>query len=276
MASAWVRRVQLPSGTVRYRVVYRLGGREAPRLYGGSFRTRREADERQRWLAGELAARRVPDLRHSEETPAVTLRQLAKRWKAARVDVSAGTLQTYDVALGRLLPRLGDTAVERIHAQAVADLVGELHAASLKKQTIRKTVSVLAMVLDHGRVQPNPARDRLTVKLPREERCELRPPTAEHIRRSCVCCLSSIAFPPSSLTRPACGSASSRRSLGEMSTSLAGAGVSLAPFPRRDGRDGFRCQSSCSSRSLGLWRARTGFLSALCSRGSEAIDSAPR
>jgi hypothetical protein len=39
------------------------------------------------------------------------------------------------------------------HAQMVADLVGELHAAGLKKQTIRKTVSVLAMVLDHGRGQ---------------------------------------------------------------------------------------------------------------------------
>jgi integrase len=166
---------------VRYRVVYRLGGREAPRLYGGSFRTRRDADERQRWLAGELAARRVPDLRRSEETAAVTLRHLAERWKAARVDVSGGTLQTYDVALGRLLPRLGDRAVERIDAQAVADLVGELHAGGLKKQTIRKTVSVLAMVLDHGRVTPNPARDKLTVKLPREERRELRPPTAEHL-----------------------------------------------------------------------------------------------
>jgi integrase len=181
MASAWVRRVQLPSGTARYRVVYRLGGREAPRLYGGSFRTRREADERQRWLAGELAARRVPDLRHSEETPAVRLRQLAKRWKAARVDVAAGTLQTYEVALGRLLPRLGDRPVERIDAQAVADLIGELHAAGLKKQTIRKTVSVLAMALDYGQVQPNPARDRLTVRLPREERRELRPPMAQHV-----------------------------------------------------------------------------------------------
>lgn len=37
------------------------------------------------------------------------------------------------------------------------------------------------MVLDHGRVQPNPARDKLTVKLPREQRRELHPPTAEHV-----------------------------------------------------------------------------------------------
>ena len=66
------------------------------------------------------------------------------------------------VALGALPPRLGDTPVDAIDAQTVADLVAELHADGLKKQTIRKTVSALAMVLDHARVKPNPARDRLT------------------------------------------------------------------------------------------------------------------
>src|SRR5438034_5525280 len=56
-----------------------------------------------------------------------------------RVDVSKGTLQTYRVALGRLIPRLGDTLGE-IDAQTVAALVAELHASKLRKQTIRKTV----------------------------------------------------------------------------------------------------------------------------------------
>jgi integrase len=37
------------------------------------------------------------------------------------------------------------------------------------------------MVLDHARVQPNPARDRLTVKLPREEKRQVQPPTADHV-----------------------------------------------------------------------------------------------
>ena len=91
-------------------------------------------------------------------------------------------MQTYRVALGRLLPRLGDVPVEKLDAQTVAGLVADLHAAKLKKQTIRKTVSVLAMVLDHARVTPNPARDRLTVKLPREERRQVQPPTAEHVK----------------------------------------------------------------------------------------------
>jgi integrase len=85
------------------------------------------------------------------------------------------------VALGRILPRLGDQAVDRIDAQLVASLVADLHEAGLRKQTIRKTVSDLAMVLDHARVQPNPARDRLTVRLPREERRQVEPPSADHV-----------------------------------------------------------------------------------------------
>jgi integrase len=36
-------------------------------------------------------------------------------------------------------------------------------------------------VLEHAGVEPNPARDRVHVRLPREERDELEPPTAEHV-----------------------------------------------------------------------------------------------
>jgi integrase len=181
MASVWIRTRTTSDGSKRYRVEFRTGGRESRPRYAGSFRARREALARKAWITVELSNMRVPDTRLVAEPEAVTLRQVAARWQASRVDVSAGTAQTYKVALGRLLPRLGDRAVERIDAQSVADLVAELHAAGLKKQTIRKTVSVLAMVLDHARVQPNPARDKLTIKLPREERRELHPPTAEHV-----------------------------------------------------------------------------------------------
>jgi integrase len=178
MPSVWLSPRSTKQGK-RFRVLYRLGGRESVPRYGGSFGTQREALARKAWIAGELAAMRVPDLRPAAES--VTVKQLAERWQASRVDVSEGTVQTYRVALGRLLPRLGDQLVERIDAQTVADLVAELHADGLRKQTIRKTVSVLAMVFDHGRVQPNPARDKLMVKMPREERRELQPPTAEHV-----------------------------------------------------------------------------------------------
>jgi integrase len=162
-------------------VRFRLGGAESVPRFAGSFRTKRDADTRRAWVLGELAAMRVPDVRAIAAPTAATLNDAAERWRTSRVDVSVGTMQTYRVALGRLKPRLGTTAIDRIDAQTVADLVAELHSAELRKQTIRKTVSVLAMILDHAGVQPNPARDRQTVKLPREERRELNPPTAEHV-----------------------------------------------------------------------------------------------
>lgn len=181
MASAWVSTRALASSK-RYRVMYRLGGRESKPQYAGTFATMREAKIRRDWVAGELAALRVPDL-HAVEAPHArdTLRDLADRWKASRVDVSVGTARTYDIALGRVLPRWKDKPVDAITAADVAELVAELHGRGLKKQTIRKTVSVLAMVLDHARIEPNPARDRLTVKMPREERRQVQPPTAAHV-----------------------------------------------------------------------------------------------
>lgn len=182
MASVWIVTRATASGGKRHRVEYQLGGRESRKRYAGSFRTRREALARKAWISGELAAMRVPDLAALASAPAApTLRTLAKRWQASRVDVAEGTMQTYRVSLGRILPRLGDTPISAIDTGTVADLVAELHAAGLKKQTIRKTVSILAMVLDHARVEPNPARDKLTVKLPREERRHVQPPTAEQV-----------------------------------------------------------------------------------------------
>jgi integrase len=37
------------------------------------------------------------------------------------------------------------------------------------------------MILDHAGVNPNPARDRVRVRLPREERAEIQPPTSEQV-----------------------------------------------------------------------------------------------
>src|SRR5436190_21926734 len=92
MASTWITSRATAAGAKRYRVEFRCGGREAPTRYGGSFKTKREADERKRWIAGELAARRVPDLGSLEtETKALTLTAAAERWFASRVDVAANT-----------------------------------------------------------------------------------------------------------------------------------------------------------------------------------------
>ncbi len=143
----------------------------------------REARTRRDWIAGELAALRVPSLELGSSSRALTLGAAAAAWRASRVDVAEATAAAHRVNLGRILPVLGDRNVDSIEPADVAAFVSQLHAGGLKRESIRKTVSTLAMVLDFaGRTgEHNPARDRLTVKLPREAREEPKPPTAEQV-----------------------------------------------------------------------------------------------
>src|SRR5215210_9245231 len=108
MASTWITTRVTKRGDRRYRVEYRVGGRESASRYGGSFKTRREADERKRWIAGELAAKRVPNLGSLEAAErAPTLAEAAERWYASRVDVAANTKLQHRSAMRNLLAVLG-------------------------------------------------------------------------------------------------------------------------------------------------------------------------
>jgi integrase len=182
MASAWVGRRKTRGGAKRYRVEYRLGGRGTRIRYAGSFKTMREALLRRQWVVGELAAKRVPDQALLiEPAPSPLFAEAAKRWQASRVDVAQATTVQHTTALNRALPLLGSRRLDEITPQLVAELVADLHADGKARESIRKTVAATAMVLDHAGVQPNPARDRVVVKLPREEVEEPNPPTAEHV-----------------------------------------------------------------------------------------------
>lgn len=180
MPSAWVERRPTKRGT-SYCVRYRLGGRESVPRRGGSFPTMREAKIRRDWVAGELAAMRVPQLELVEAAPAETLRTAGERWRASRVDVADATAITHRTNMGRVLRVLGDRRVDAITAADVAQFVADLHAEGAARESIRKTLATLAMVLDFTGVTPNPARDRVAVKLPREDRVEVNPPTAKHV-----------------------------------------------------------------------------------------------
>jgi integrase len=182
MASVWIRTRPTRDGGKRYRVEFRLGGREARIRYGGSFVTKREATIRAGWIAGELAALRVPDLSVVTETYAApTLRDAAKRWQESRVDVAENTRLQHRSAVRMLLPVLGERRVDTITAADVAELVGALTAKGKARETVRKSVLALGMILDHEGIAPNPARDKVKVRLPRQERAEIVPPTAEHV-----------------------------------------------------------------------------------------------
>jgi integrase len=124
----------------------------------------------------------VPSLRALEEPrQAPTFAEAARRWQDSRVDVAETTRTQHRTALNRALPILGDRRLDVLGAQDIADLVAELYGKSKARESIRKTVTACAMVFDHAGRQPNPARDRLIVKLPREEPEEPNPPTAEQL-----------------------------------------------------------------------------------------------
>jgi integrase len=179
MASAWITTRSTADGGKRYRVMFRVGGGDTMPRYAGSFRTRREALIRKAWAAGELAAMRVPDLSAlAEPEAAPTLEAMARRWQASRVDVRESTKIQHRTAVGRVLPLLGSRPVDKLTTADVADLVAVLAGEGKARESIRKSVTALAMILDFAGIVPNPARDRITVKLPREEREEIRPPDA--------------------------------------------------------------------------------------------------
>ena len=170
------------SGTVRYRVLYRLGGREAKRRHGGSFVTKKLAEKRRDWIAGEIANLRVPDLRLLEaEQVVVTLgataeevaRQSRRRYGRHRPDAPGQPCDESSPLSG-----IGPSA--RSSLARYAALVAHLHESGLRRESIRKTIATLAMVFDYAERAPNPARSK-TVKLPQEDRVEVNPPTAEHV-----------------------------------------------------------------------------------------------
>ena len=182
MASVWVERRETPSGALRYRVVYRLGGAGSANRYGGTFKTKGLASIRAAWVAGELAALRVPDLMllDRERPQAPTGATAGERWLATRIDVAEPTKTRHVVELKRICAVLGARPVDELTAGDVTGFVAWLVAEGYSRGTIRKTLQTLAMLLDHAGVTPNPARDK-HVRLPREEEEEMNPPTAEHV-----------------------------------------------------------------------------------------------
>jgi integrase len=182
MPSVWLERRETSAGHGRYRVKYRLGGRESAKRYAGSFKTKREALLRLAWVAGELAASRVPDRRPLEAaaTSTPTVEEACELWRAARVDVAEGTRVLHRVALGRAVSVLGDRRIDDLGVEDINELVRELARTGRKRETIRKSVKYLAAVLEENGIEPNPARDK-RVRLPHEEPVELEPPTADHV-----------------------------------------------------------------------------------------------
>jgi integrase len=184
MPSAWVRTRPTKDGRPRYRVEYRIGGRATPVRYGGSFKRKTEADARTRWILGELAARRIPDLRPLQAAAAEspTFETAARKWLATRIDVSEGTRTQNRTSVNRASRVIGDQLVEELTPQDIAEMVARHFESGVRKSYLRKILQATAMTLDYaGRHLDNPARDKRFVKLPHEDEQEVNPPLAEHV-----------------------------------------------------------------------------------------------
>jgi integrase len=103
-----------------------------------------------------------------------------ERWRASRLDVADATRVLHRVALGRIVPILGDRQLDELKVEDINALVAELSATGRKRETIRNSIKYLAAVLEENRIDPNPARDR-RVRLPYPEAVELEPPTSDHV-----------------------------------------------------------------------------------------------
>src|SRR5512132_4329918 len=137
VASSWIVVRATRDGRKRYLVRYRLGGRESSQRHGGSFRTRGEALERRRWIAGELAAMRVPDLSSLTRVAAraPSLADAAAAYRASRIDIAEATRVNLGTSLNLIVGALDSArAVDAFSPQEIADAVARLHASSYKRE----------------------------------------------------------------------------------------------------------------------------------------------
>ena len=116
MPSAWIRTRRTKTGKPRYRVEYRLGGRESGRATRARSRRSGAATLRSGGSRASSPPSGVPDLaaRHR----AASRRRRSPRRRSAgrrrRVDVAEATTVQHRTALNRALPMLGTRRVDEI------------------------------------------------------------------------------------------------------------------------------------------------------------------
>jgi len=155
MPSTWISKRPTSKGEQRYRVFFRIGGRDSTPRHGGTFKTKAEAQARVRWISGESAAMPVPDisaLRVPERPPTVS--EVARRWQDSRIDVAPSTRVLHDVALRRIPPLIGDRPARLLTPAEVAETVQAMHGANYARGSIEKSLAALRQALDHADIDP--------------------------------------------------------------------------------------------------------------------------
>jgi integrase len=164
----------------RYVVRFRLGGRAYAVQHGGSFRTLKEAKARRDLIGGLIATGQNPAevLRSvADEPPRQTFAQWASTYQASRIDLAAETQKNVKSHLAAILPVFGERAPETI---TPSDVQAWVASSALKPASLRRYIATLRSIFEYAGVDPNPARDP-RVRLPREERVQMDPPTAADV-----------------------------------------------------------------------------------------------
>lgn len=176
--SVSITRRQTRSGA-RYVVRFRLGGRETQPIHAGSFRTRKEAEARARWVSGELASMRVPNLRTlAEAAGAPTVAAACRHWLKTALDLEQATRDNYRPALERIAPTIGRRRVTEVTVDDVKAWLAELVEDGATRTVLDRCMALLRQSLDAHR-DPNPARHR-SIRLPKLEVEEINPPPHSH------------------------------------------------------------------------------------------------
>jgi integrase len=174
--SVFVVRRTTAAGAARWQVRYRLGGREAVPRSAGTFATRREAEARARWVSGELAAMRVPNLQALAGAPPETLAEAFDRWLAERPARTMAQAKQRRQARAKL-GRLGAVALERLRHTDVQAWLDALIDDGLAASTVTHYLAPVRQAVDHAEIgRPNPARDR-RLDLPLDDEEEMEPPS---------------------------------------------------------------------------------------------------
>lgn len=169
-------------GERRYLVRWRFAGRDSRLRHGGSFRTRREAELRRRYLLEEIAAGRIPDVNPGlvvERSP--TVGEVLRDYIAARVDVGEGARRNLRSDRNRLPADLLALRVGEVSRAVLQRWVGaQVDEGRFGPNAIERSVTLLRMAVASAGVEPNPADG---VIVPTYERPEVHPPSVDELRR---------------------------------------------------------------------------------------------
>lgn len=165
-----------------YAVLYRRGGRMYAVQSAGTFKTEKEAKTRRDLVAGWIAQGADPKAelaKLKQERTRRTFADWSALWLASRVDLSEGARKAYQRHLNSIMSGpIGKADPFEITPADAQDWI--LKHSHLKPATVSSYIAKLRMISDYTGMPENPWRDR-SVKLPREAREEINPPSTEHV-----------------------------------------------------------------------------------------------